>query len=88
MFVDTSGPVQVQCSTVARLPQIRRNCRHALHENNEIYVNFGIYAPVSLTYTWNKNERNPLAWPYFATVGDQGSSLSINLARKGARILD
>jgi hypothetical protein len=41
-----------------------------------IFMNvWNMMGPMSLAYTWNKDERNPLAWPYFATVGDRGSSL-------------
>jgi hypothetical protein len=49
---------------------------------------FGMVGPLSLAYTWNKDERNPLAWPYFATVGGRGSLPSPNLVvGKGATIV-
>ena len=50
-----------------------------------IFMNVWNMMPLmALAYTWNKDERNPLAWPYFATVGDRGSSLGSILESKGA----
>jgi hypothetical protein len=57
----------------------------SLFENNMIFMNVWKMMPVmALAYTWNKDERNPLAWPYFATVGGRSSSLGSILESKGA----